>query len=81
MGRDQFLREFPAYAGAVERLDRATRHASQHYTNPQDRDLFIKQTQERLSAQIEAGRQFGRIKVSDETRQASPVKDIYSPTR
>ena len=81
MGRDQFLREFPAYAGAVERLDRATRHASQHYTNRQDRDLFIKQTQERLSAQIEAGRQFGRIKVSDETRQASPVKDIYSPTR
>ena len=81
MGRDQFLREFPAYAGAVERLDRATRHASQHYTHPQDRDLFIKQTQERLSAQIEAGRQFGRIKVSDETRQASPVKDIYSPTR
>ena len=81
MPREQFLREFPTYAGAVERLDKATRHASQHYSNAQDRDLFINQTQERLSTQIEAGRQFGRIKVSDEIQQASSAKVTHGLTR
>ena len=70
LSRDHFLREFPVYAGAIERLDKASKHASQQYNNPQDRDAFVAQTRLRLAESIEEGRQFGRVKVApdDHTR-------------
>lgn len=65
MPRVRFLREFPHYAGAVERMDAAEKHASAHYATPQDRALFTAQTRAHLAAQIDDGRQFDRIKVSE----------------
>jgi hypothetical protein len=66
MPREWFLREFPAYAGAVERLDKATAHAKSTYSVEQNRADFIATARERLANQIEDGRQFGRAKQTEE---------------
>jgi hypothetical protein len=80
--REQFLREFPAYAGAVERLNAAMTHGSRQLTDAAQREVFIATTRERLARQIEGGRQFGRIKVSEETMAATRgQKDHDPPTR
>ncbi|MGA8052678.1 MAG: zeta toxin family protein [Burkholderiales bacterium] len=63
--RDQFLREFPTYAGAVERLEQAARHASKHIASVQDQQAFLDQTRARLAEYIAEGRQFGRVKTEE----------------
>ena len=74
MPREQFLREFPTYAGAVERLDKATEHANAHYSIEQNRQAFVATARDRLAKQIEEGRQFGRVKQSDKEPQLSTAK-------
>ena len=74
MPREQFLREFPTYAGAVERLDKATEHANAHYSIEQNRQAFVTTARDRLAKQIEEGRQFGRVKQSDKEPQLSTAK-------
>jgi cytidylate kinase len=74
MPREQFLREFPTYAGAVERLDKATEHANAHYSIEQNRKDFVTTARDRLAKQIEEGRQFGRVKQSDKEPQVSAAK-------
>jgi predicted kinase len=74
MPREQFLREFPTYAGAVERLDKATEHANAHYSIDQNRQAFVTTARDRLAKQIEEGRQFGRVKQSDKEPQVSAAK-------
>jgi cytidylate kinase len=74
MPREQFLREFPTYAGAVERLDKATEHANAHYSIEQNRQAFVTTARDRLAKQIEEGRQFGRVKQSDKEPQVSAPK-------
>lgn len=59
--RDQFLRDFPDYAGAVEYLSQAARHASEHYTRPDERDHFIAKAHTRLAQQIAEGREWGSV--------------------
>lgn len=58
---DQFLREFPDYAGAVEHLNQAARHAREHYAKPDERDYFIAQARARLAQQIAQGREWGSL--------------------
>jgi hypothetical protein len=74
MPRDQFLREFPTYAGAVERMDKAEEHARAHYSIEQNREAFVTTARDRLAKQIEEGRQFGRVKQSDKEPQVSTTK-------
>jgi len=74
MPREQFLREFPTYAGAVERLDKATEHANAHYSIEQNRQAFVTTARDRLAKQIEEGRQFGRVKQSDKEPQLNTAK-------
>jgi len=74
MPREQFLREFPTYAGAVERLDKATEHANAHYSIEQNRQAFVATARDRLAKQIEEGRQFGRVKQSDKEPRLSTAK-------
>jgi hypothetical protein len=56
MNRYQFLREFPQYAKAVDRLDEAHRYAEQNFGHAADRERFIEQTRERLAERIAEGR-------------------------
>jgi len=74
MPREQFLREFPTYAGAVERLDKATEHANAHYSIEQNRQAFVTTARDRLAKQIEEGRQFGRVKQGDKEPHLSTAK-------
>lgn len=74
MPREDFLREFPTYAGAVELLDRAKARATTEYAHPQDRAGFVAEVRERVATQIEDGRQFGRVKVA-EARQPTKARD------
>jgi cytidylate kinase len=76
MPREQFLQEFPAYAGAVERMDKAVEHAKTHYAIEQNQIQFIAAVRARIAQQIEEGRQFGRIKKSDRDLHASVAKTI-----
>lgn len=62
MPRERFLREFPAYAGAVERLDQAARYAAKHIAEAQDQQAFVAEARKRLASYIEEGREFGRVR-------------------
>ena len=79
MPSDQFLREFPTYAGAVERLTSAARHASRQYTTAGDRDAFVLQARERLAQYIDDGRQFGRIEAREGTLAPSETRTRDNP--
>ena len=74
MPSDQFLREFPTFTGAVERLTSAALHASRQYTTADDRDAFVLQARERLAQYSDDGRQFGRIEAREGTPEA-PTPD------
>ena len=75
MPREMFLREFPTYAGAVQRMDKAIEHSRSQYSLKQNREAFVTATRAgdwRL--QIKEGRQFGRIKQSKKESQPIPDK-------
>jgi len=82
MPREQFVQEFPAYTGAVERMDKAIDHAKAHYAIEQNQEQFIAAVHARIAKQIEEGRQFGRVRQSDQDLHASVAKTIdEGPTR
>lgn len=69
MPREQFLREFPTYRGAIEKKEQAGAYAAKHYPNdPEAQRRFTDQAGERIAQQIREGRQFGRARGDDEGR-------------
>jgi hypothetical protein len=79
MPREQFSVEFPAYAGAVERLNQAIEQARFQYSDEANLEEFVRLARERLATQIEQGRQFGRIKQGETPAQGSGASGGRKP--
>jgi hypothetical protein len=76
---EQFSVEFPAYAGAVERLNQAIEQARFQYSEEANLKEFVRLARERLATQIEQGRQFGRIKQGETPAQGSGASGGRKP--
>lgn len=79
MPRERFLREFPSFIGAVERLDKAVERAKTEYALEENRAAFVAGVRERLAQQIETGRQFTRLKSTERERKTIPPKSRDDP--
>ena len=79
MPRERFVREFPSFIGALERLDKAVEHAKAEYAIEENRTTFVAGVRERIAQQIETGRQFTRLKSAEPAQKAGPAKSRDDP--
>jgi UDP-N-acetylglucosamine kinase len=59
---EHFIREFPQYRAALNKLDKARDYAMEKFSNAEERERFVAIARERIAEQIEQGRQYARTR-------------------
>ena len=63
-----FVREFPQYRAAANKLEKAREYAAEQFRDGTERERFVAIARERIAEQIEQGRQYARARGDEEGR-------------